>query len=180
MLNIMSRVNPRLAGSVAVFMAAAVFVAVLPACAKAAGTGSAKTSILGPIPSVHAPLAPYDLLLDVTRAGDDYVAVGLRGVIVRSSDGLHWHQQQAPVQSALTAVDFINGQYGWAVGHSATILATRDGGKTWHIQMWAPKMQTEFLDVFFSTSKRASRLVRTGCSTRPTTAARPGRNTSRE
>jgi alpha-tubulin suppressor-like RCC1 family protein/photosystem II stability/assembly factor-like uncharacterized protein len=35
----------------------------------------------------------------------------------------------------LLAIDFVDGQYGWAVGVDATVVATRDGGATWVAQV---------------------------------------------
>jgi photosystem II stability/assembly factor-like uncharacterized protein len=36
--------------------------------------------------------------------------------------------------SALNAVDFVDAQHGWAVGFYGSIVATDDGGATWHVQ----------------------------------------------
>lgn len=147
----MNRINrrPARAGLPICLATAAVLAVVVVQAAHARSEGK-KAPADKPIPSVMAPLAQYDLLLDVERVGGDhYVAVGARGVIIHSPDGVHWEQTQAPVQAALTAVDFVNEQYGWAVGHASTIIATTDGGKTWTIQRWAPETETEFLDVLF-------------------------------
>ena len=75
-------------------------------------------------------------LLAVTRAGDRLVAVGSRGLIVRSEDqGKTWIQSSVPVQSDLLAVNFPNSLNGWAVGHEGVILHSIDGGKTWVKQL---------------------------------------------
>lgn len=109
-----------------------------------------KDKTLEPHPALMEPLAAYELLLDVENLGNNhFVAVGGRGNILTSDDGLHWQQQKVPVRSVLTAVDFIDDKQGWAVGHDATILATKDGGKTWKIQLFKPKLETPFLDVLF-------------------------------
>lgn len=134
--------------SLPAFLAAAALLVATPALAKES-SGVQPKAPGPPIPAEIEPLAAHALLLDVERVGGDYIAVGARGVILRSHDGIHWDQVHAPVQSVLTAVDFVNEQYGWAVGHAGTILATTDGGKTWHIQMWAAKKMIEFLDVYF-------------------------------
>ncbi|PIE43601.1 MAG: photosystem I reaction center subunit IV [Gammaproteobacteria bacterium] len=77
-------------------------------------------------------LATKSLLLDATRVGDTYVAVGERGhVIYSSDDGMTWVQGAVPVSTTLTSVYFIDGTQGWAVGHGGVVLATRDAGKTW-------------------------------------------------
>jgi photosystem II stability/assembly factor-like uncharacterized protein len=95
------------------------------------------------------PRAPYELLLDVENTGAGLVAVGARGHAVRSEDGLRWEQGAVPVRATLTAVDFVDGQHGWAVGHAATILATEDGGRTWALQNYEPELEQPFLDVMF-------------------------------
>jgi photosystem II stability/assembly factor-like uncharacterized protein len=60
------------------------------------------------------------------------VAVGLRGHIVYSDDsGIEWIQASVPVSCDLTAVYFVNGKTGWAVGHQGVVLVSRDGGATW-------------------------------------------------
>lgn len=103
-----------------------------------------------PMPAEMAPLANRDLLLDVAAVPDGgYIAVGARGHIVRSADGIHWDQAETPVQATLTAVAFADAEHGWAVGHAATILATDDGGQTWSIQHFDPGLETPFLDVAF-------------------------------
>jgi len=40
-----------------------------------------------------------------------------------------------PVQVTLTAVDFADAEYGWAVGHDAVVLHTQDGGAHWLRQL---------------------------------------------
>lgn len=92
-------------------------------------------------------LAPKNLLLDITTAGERLIAVGDRGHVLHSTDGNTWTQSPAPVRAALTAVSFADAQNGWAVGHDATIIATRDGGMTWTLQNFQPELEKPFLDV---------------------------------
>src|SRR5690606_10281348 len=83
-------------------------------------------------PAAESQLAAQTLLTDVTRAGDRVVTVGARGHILYSDDeGSTWTQAQVPVSTLITAVDFGDAENGWAVGHGAVILRTRDGGATW-------------------------------------------------
>jgi len=97
-----------------------------------------------------APLASQSLLLDITAIKQEkLVAVGERGHILISNDGVQWQQAQVPVQTTLTAVYFIDETKGWAVGHDATILSTKDGGMTWQIQQHLPQVQKPLLDVLF-------------------------------
>ena len=86
-------------------------------------------------PAAATEKAHQTLLLDVTRAGDRLVAVGAYGHVIYSDDnGQSWKQGKVPVTVTLTAVDFADAQYGWAVGHDGIILASQDGGLSWNKQ----------------------------------------------
>lgn len=75
-------------------------------------------------------------LMAIAPAGAHLVAVGSRGLILRSEDrGKSWSQSAVPVQSDLLAVNFPNPLDGWAVGHDGVILRTRDGGRSWVKQL---------------------------------------------
>ena len=50
----------------------------------------------------------------------------------------------------LTAVFFVDAQYGWAVGHDETILNTADGGENWTRSHFAPEAQQPLLDLWFA------------------------------
>ena len=101
--------------------------------------------------AVHQPLVKKSLLLDIVRTDDaNFVAVGERGHIIYSADdGKTWTQATVPTRSTLTAVFFINGKRGWAVGHDAIILTTFDGGKSWARQFYSPEKEQPFMDVWF-------------------------------
>jgi photosystem II stability/assembly factor-like uncharacterized protein len=72
------------------------------------------------------------ILLDAVHAGTRLLAVGERGVLVRSGDGgAHWQAQRLPTTQTLTALAFNDENNGVAVGHDATVLRTADGGATW-------------------------------------------------
>ena len=77
------------------------------------------------------------VMLGAARAGTRLVAVGERGVITLSDDaGRTWRQaRHVPVSVTLTAVRFVNGQSGWATGHSGVLLHTADGGENWSRQL---------------------------------------------
>lgn len=107
-----------------------------------------------PMPSEPAPRAAQALLTSVTPAGSRLVAVGARGHILRSADGEHWEQAASPVNSLLTAVFFLDERQGWAVGHDATILHTRDGGGSWTIQHYDPSLNLPLLDIVFTSATR--------------------------
>lgn len=105
----------------------------------------------GPESSIKAPLAVKSLLLDLARAGNAIVAVGERGHILVSRDaGATWTQSDVPTQSMLTAIVFHDAKLGWAVGHDAVILRTKDGGTSWERVHWAPEDEAPFLDVWFA------------------------------
>ncbi|MCP4205113.1 MAG: hypothetical protein GY769_24655 [bacterium] len=96
-------------------------------------------------------LAEESLLLDAAAGGDLIVAVGERGHILYSHDqGSTWQQADSvPTRAMLTAVFLHDDQLGWAVGHDATILRTRDGGANWELVYSAPEEQLPLLDVRF-------------------------------
>lgn len=96
-----------------------------------------------------SPVLPRLLLLDGTAAGSDIVVVGERGTILRSSDQGHsWLGAPVATSATLTGVSFAAGTpHGWVVGHDALILATDDGGLTWHRQWQGENLQDSFLDV---------------------------------
>jgi photosystem II stability/assembly factor-like uncharacterized protein len=101
--------------------------------------------------SVMAPLASRSLLLDGAAADGLMVVVGERGHILLSQDeGSTWRQASVPTRSTLTAVFLLDRKLGWAVGHDATIVRTRDGGETWEKTHSAPQEERPFLDVWFA------------------------------
>ena len=103
-----------------------------------------------PLDARLAPLASKSLLLDIIEINQSkLVAVGERGHILLSSDGVDWQQAQVPVQVTLTAVYFIDEMHGWAVGHDATILSSKDGGVSWQVQQHLPEVEKPLLDVLF-------------------------------
>ena len=105
--------------------------------------------------SEPAPLAPKSLLLAVTRAGNQLVAVGDRGHVLLSADqGRTWTQRITPTRAMLTGVSFPDAQHGWAVGHDGVILATQDGGQTWTRQDEGKDLEAVYLDVLFLDANR--------------------------
>ncbi len=100
--------------------------------------------------SVIAPLADRSLLLDGTRLENGrVVTVGERGHALFSDDqAVSWTQAQVPTRATLTAVSFYDQHLGWAVGHDAVILRTRDGGETWALVYSDPEEERPLLDVW--------------------------------
>jgi photosystem II stability/assembly factor-like uncharacterized protein len=103
-------------------------------------------------PAEIEPLAGSSLLLDLAVAGQRLVAVGERGHVLLSDDqGATWRQAKSvPTRVLLTAVFFVDAEYGWAVGHDETILNTADGGETWTRSHFAPEAQQPLLDLWFA------------------------------
>ncbi len=96
------------------------------------------------------PLATSSMLLDVTRIGDRYVAVGERGHVVWSDDGTEWRQADTvPTRSTLTTVTAAGGRL-WAAGHDAVIITSGDRGKTWSRQYFDPERQQAVMDLYFT------------------------------
>lgn len=83
-----------------------------------------------PAVSVRSP--ERAVLLSVVHTGQRWLAVGERGLIVRSDDaGRTWRQSPSPVSTTLTSVRFVNASHGLAVGHAGVVLRSDDGGLTW-------------------------------------------------
>lgn len=100
--------------------------------------------------AIESGKAQHSLLLDVARAGKRLVAVGDRGHILYSDDnGANWVQAKVPTKQLLASVFFIDEQHGWAVGHDAQILATRDAGATWTKQYEDLELEAPLLDIWF-------------------------------
>ena len=103
-----------------------------------------------PASAVEAPLAAESLLLDGAAVGSRLVVVGERGhILVSTDDGTSWTQAQVPTRALLTAVHMHDEHIGWAVGHDAVILRTKDGGETWTLVHQAPEEELPLLDVWF-------------------------------
>lgn len=100
------------------------------------------------------PLAAKSILLDVVDTGKRLIAVGARGHILGSLDGKEWVQVPSPTRASLTAVSFADANNGWAVGHDAVIVRTRDGGRSWVLQNFEPELEKPFLDLLFLDAKR--------------------------
>lgn len=95
-------------------------------------------------------LATESMLLDITRAGDNLVAVGERGHIVFSRDGKNWTQaEHVPTRSTLTTV-FSIGDRLWAGGHDAVILTSGDRGKNWTRLYFDPERAQAVMDIYFT------------------------------
>lgn len=100
--------------------------------------------------AIESPKALESLLLDVTKVGKRLIAVGDRGHILYSDDnGANWSQAKVPTKQMLTSVFFVDDQHGWAVGHDAQILASKDGGATWVKQFEDLEREAPLLSIWF-------------------------------
>ncbi|MFQ6371066.1 WD40/YVTN/BNR-like repeat-containing protein [Shewanella sp. YIC-542] len=95
------------------------------------------------------PLAAKSLVLDITPVGNNLMAVGERGHILRLSPDGSWQQLLSPTRNLLTRIIFIDQQQGWAVGHDATVLHSVDGGDSWQQQYHSQTLARPLLDVHF-------------------------------
>ena len=109
--------------------------ALLFACLCLSSAGAASSAPVGDAlsrPAVISQRAAQMVMLGVAQAGKRLVAVGERGIVlVSDDDAVSWRQVATPVSVTLTAVRFADDRYGYAVGHSGTVLATVDGGASW-------------------------------------------------
>jgi len=121
----------------------------------AAGTVANAASESKPTAAEAAPRAVHAQLNDLAAAGDSLIAVGERGIILRTQDGEQWTQVSSPVDVMLNAVYFVDERRGWAVGHDASILHTADGGQSWSVQAYGGKAGSNpFMDVLFTDVRR--------------------------
>lgn len=97
-------------------------------------------------PAIESNLGAHSFLLSVTSVGDHFIAVGERGLILRSDDdGKSWHQLSSPVSVTLTGVNFFDDENGYAIGHGGIVLRTTNGGKDWKIQLNGQQLAEKLL-----------------------------------
>jgi photosystem II stability/assembly factor-like uncharacterized protein len=76
------------------------------------------------------PIKPVsESLTDVFYAKKTYVAVGNRGAIITSDDGISWIKRSSGTQALLTSITYGNDKF-MVIGDSGTVL-TSDDGVTW-------------------------------------------------
>lgn len=106
-----------------------------------AGSGDATLDVVADDPSVLASetvrLADRAVLLDSVRVGEEIIAVGERGIIVRGAGDAFRQVADVPTRSTLTAA-YAVGEQVWAVGHDGVIVHSTDGGARWERQRADP------------------------------------------
>jgi DNA-binding Lrp family transcriptional regulator len=107
--------------------------------------GDGKTSVLSSPSHTYGAPGVYTVTLTVTNAAGDKVTgtstvtVGdlavAAGRVCNGPDQTGWcWQRPLPQGQTLNAFEFVSDAVGWAVGEGGTIMATRDGGKSWVAQ----------------------------------------------
>jgi photosystem II stability/assembly factor-like uncharacterized protein len=89
-------------------------------------------------------------VLAAARAGKRIVAVGDYGIVILSDDARTFRQAKSmPTRTVLTSIFFLDKDRGWAAGHDGTVVATGDGGETWHVLREEPGKERALLSVWF-------------------------------
>lgn len=86
-------------------------------------------------PAPQARLAEQALLVGMDSHNGQLIAVGALGTIVIHHEASGWVQQRVPTSVLLTAVQVVDEEHIWAVGHEGVILQSTDGGVTWEFRM---------------------------------------------
>lgn len=132
-------------------------------------------ALTGPAPRQRQP--SKQPVLGLAISGSNIIGVGLRGLIIMSKDhGKSWHQIASPVSSDLVAVYFSDAMHGWAVGQDSVLLKTKDGGKSWSVNLDGRRLKKILVKYYSSTpslgeSERAAMLSDVELST--STSANP-------
>lgn len=80
----------------------------------------------------HNPLVEKSVFLEIESYKQQQILVGEYGrILFRKDANTHWQQANVPVQTTITAVDFVDSKTVWAVGHQGVILKSVDAGKNW-------------------------------------------------
>ena len=108
-----------------------------------------------PRSALELPLAKKAVFLDLVSNDQSVIAVGERGIILKSDDkGGSWVQVKSPVDVTLTGISFSSKNTGWIVGHESTILKTIDGGNSWKISRYQPEEERFYMSVNFMTADK--------------------------
>ncbi|NVK72336.1 MAG: hypothetical protein HWE24_02555 [Oceanospirillaceae bacterium] len=97
-------------------------------------------------PAIQSNLGAHSVLMSVAPIEGHFIAVGERGLILRSDDdGKNWSQLPSPVSVTLTGVAFTDAKNGYAIGHGGIVLRTTDGGQQWKVQLDGRTLASDLL-----------------------------------
>jgi len=101
-----------------------------------------------PVAAKFLPKSIHARFMSIAANGGNLIAVGERGIIIRSTDkGATWKQMTSPVDITLASVAFETPQRVWAVGQAASILKSENGGATWKVVRYKPSDLRYYLKV---------------------------------
>jgi len=84
------------------------------------------------IPATLSPLALRSPVTGIASSAGVAIAVGPRGVVLRSTDsGETWKQIQVPNSADLASVRFTDDNTAWVMGHDGIVLRSTDKGENW-------------------------------------------------
>jgi photosystem II stability/assembly factor-like uncharacterized protein len=88
------------------------------------------------VPLVERTIYVTDKFYDVHAVSKDRAfIVGYGGKILETANGgASWDVRPSGTESALYAIEMVDGTHGWIAGQEGSILHTADGGKTWQSQ----------------------------------------------
>lgn len=141
----------------------AILLLILTGAAVAQETADPPEEAARPVPARIMPRALRATMLDIAARDELALAVGERGIILRSEDsGQTWKQVPCPVDVTLTGISFASDGLVWAVGHESTILLSEDAGQNWAIVRFEGVAGNYYLDVRFLDTERGHVLAANG------------------
>lgn len=101
-----------------------------------------------PVAAKFFPKSTHARFMSIASNENTLLAVGERGIIVRSTDkGATWTQMASPVDITLASVTFETPKRVWAVGQAASILRSDDAGLTWKLLRYKPSDLRYYLKI---------------------------------
>ena len=95
---------------------------------------------------------PGDTFLDIACIDEERaVIVGDRGrlLVTHGRYTNLWAPRDSKTREMLTAVSFVDAEYGWAVGHGGVIIHSQDGGDSWQVQRESSPGNLPLFDIQF-------------------------------
>jgi len=85
-------------------------------------------------------------------SGGEFWVGGSNGLILHSSDGVHWQEMSRRLIDDAACIQFLDDQRGWCVGSNSYLLKTTNGGGFW--TRCAIREDVSFYSVFFLDDNR--------------------------